>query len=102
MNPVYFIQKELSAAWNEVTRPLFPEGSENECFYTELFNYYHSLKGKTIDTSSGESLFPIIIDNVDSINRRHVRITKAQGQKLSEASVPAGFQVGSWKPVEIQ
>lgn len=96
MNPLSFIQKELSAAWNEVTRPLFPEGSENECFYTELFNFHHSLKGKTIDTSSGESLFPIIIDNVHPINRE---ITKAQGQKLSEASAPVGFQLRSWKPV---
>ena len=81
MNPLYFIQKELSAAWNEANRPLFPEGSENEYFYTELFNYYHSLKGKTIDTSSGESLFPIIIDNVRSINGEHVQITKAPKPK---------------------
>jgi len=68
MNPLYFIQKELSTAWDEVNRPLFPEGSENEYFYTELFNYYHSLQGKTIDTGSGESLFPIMIDNAHSIN----------------------------------
>ena len=57
MNLLYFIQKELCAPWNEISRPLFLEGSENEYFYTELFNYYDSLKGKTIDTSSGESLF---------------------------------------------
>jgi hypothetical protein len=63
MNPLNFIRKELSSAWNEVTRPLFLEGSENEFFYTELFNYYHSLKGKTIDTSSGESLFPLTINH---------------------------------------
>ncbi|HEY8034322.1 MAG TPA: hypothetical protein VIF37_01890 [Methylobacter sp.] len=98
MNPLYFIRKELSAAWNEVNRPLFPEGSENEYFYTELFNYYHSLKGKTIDTSSGESLFPIIIDNAHSINREQVQITKTQSQKLSEASALVDFEVRNWKP----
>lgn len=98
MNPLYFIQKELSAAWNEVNRPLFPEGYENEYFYTELFNYYHSLKGKTIDTSSGESLFPIIIDNVHSINGEHLQITKVPNQKLSEASALADFEVRNWKP----
>lgn len=57
MNLFYFIQKELCAPWNEISCPLFLEGSANEYFYTELFNYYDSLKGKTIDTSSGESLF---------------------------------------------
>lgn len=95
MNPLYFIQKELSAAWNEVNRPLFPEGSENEYFYTELFNYYHSLKGKTIDTSSGESLFPMIIDNVRSINGEQLQITK---EKLSETSALTDFEVRNWKP----
>ncbi len=74
MNPLYFIQKEFSAAWNEVTRPLFPEGAEHEYFHTELFNYYHSLKGKTIDTSSGESLFPIVIDNAHSINGEYFHV----------------------------
>lgn len=99
MNLLSFIQKELSAAWDEVSRPLFPEGSDNEYFYTELFNYYHSLKGKTIDTSSGESLFPIIVDNVHSINGEHLQITKASSQNLSEASSAlADFEVGSWKP----
>ncbi len=68
MNPFNFIHKELSAVWNELTRPLFQDGSENEYFYTELFNYYHSLKGKTIDTSNGESLFPLAINNVHSIH----------------------------------
>jgi len=67
MNPLYFIKEELSAAWQEVNRPMFPESSENES-HTELFNFYHSLKGKTIDTRNGESLLPIKIDNVYSIN----------------------------------
>lgn len=98
MNLLSFIQKELSAAWDEVSRPLFPEGSDNEYFYTELFNYYHTLKGKTIDTSSGESLFPIIIDNVHSLNGEHLQITKAPSQKLSEASALADFEVRNWKP----
>lgn len=98
MNPLYFIKKELSTAWNEVNRPLFPEGSDNEYFYTELFNYYHTLKGKTIDTSSGESLFPITIDNVHSINGERVQITKVQSQKLSEAPSLVDFEVRNWKP----
>jgi len=66
MNPFYFIKEELSAAWQEANRPLFPESPENES-HTELFNFYHSLKGKTIDTSNGESLLPIKIDSVYSI-----------------------------------
>lgn len=98
MNPLSFIQKELSAAWTEVTRPLFLEVSENEHCYAELFSYYHSLKGKTLDTSSGESLFPIIIDNVHSINGEHLQITKAPSQRLSEASTLADFEIRSWKP----
>ncbi len=98
MNLPYFIQKERCGAWHEVTYPLFPEGSENDCFYTELFNYYHSIKGRTIDTSSGESLFPIIIDNIHSVTGEHLQVTKAQNQKPSEASAPASFQVRSWKP----
>jgi hypothetical protein len=98
MNLLSFIQKEFSAAWDEVSRPLFPEGSDNEYFYTELFNYYHSLKGKTIDTSSGESLFPIIIDHVHSINGERLQITKAPSQALSEAPTLADFEVRSWKP----
>jgi len=77
MNPLYFFQKKLNAAGNEPSLPLFPEGSENEYFYKELFNYYQSLKGKTIDTCNGESLFPIKIDNVQSINGAHVQIIKA-------------------------
>lgn len=97
MNPLYFIKKELSAAWNEVNRPLFPEGAENEYFYAELFNYYHSLKGKTIDTRNGESLFPIIIDNVHSISGERVQITKAQSQTLSEAPALVDFEVRNWK-----
>jgi len=97
MNLLGFIQKELSATWDEVTRPLFPEGSENDEFYTELFNYYHSLQGKTIDTSRGESLFPPIIDNTHLINRQHLHIIK---DKLSEVSVPAGgFHARNWKTV---
>jgi hypothetical protein len=67
MNPLYFIKEELSAAWKEANRPLFPESSENES-HTELFNFHHSLKGKTIDTSNGESLFPIVINSVHSLN----------------------------------
>lgn len=98
MTPLHFIKKELSAAWNEFNRPLFPEGYENECFYTELFNYYHSLKGKTIDTSSGESLFPIIIDNSQSINGEHVHITKVPSQELSEVPALAELQLLNWKP----
>ncbi|MFI3154696.1 MAG: hypothetical protein QX199_00925 [Methylococcaceae bacterium] len=90
MNPLYFIPKQLSAAWNEVTRPLCPEAPENEYFYTELFNFYHSIKGKTIDISSGESLFPIIIDNAHSINGEYLRITKVQSQKLSEVLALTG------------
>ncbi|TAN71783.1 MAG: hypothetical protein EPN17_00500 [Methylobacter sp.] len=82
MNLLYIMQKELYAAWHEATCPLFQEGSENDYFYTELFNYYHSLKGKTIDTSSGESLFSAITDNVHSIKGEHLHISKAQGQKL--------------------
>jgi hypothetical protein len=98
MNPLYFIKKELSAAWNEVNRPLFPEGAENEYFYTELFNYYHSLKGKTIDTSTGESLFPITLDNVHSIGGERVQITRVPSQTLSEAPALANFEVRNWKP----
>lgn len=98
MNPLYFIKKEFSAAWNEVNRPLFPEGSENEYFYTELFNYYHSLKGKTIDTSAGESLFPITIENVHSVNGECIQITKVPSQKLLEASALVDFEVRTWKP----
>jgi len=62
MNLLYFIQKEFYAAWNEANHPLFPVGTANDDFYTELFNYYQSLKGKTIDTNSGESLFLAITD----------------------------------------
>lgn len=98
MNPLYFIQKELSAAWNEVNRPLFPEGSENEYFYTELYNYYHSLKGKTIDTSNGESLFPITIDNLHSMSQEHVQITKVTSQMLSDVPFPVDFEARNWKP----
>lgn len=98
MNLPYFIQKERCGAWHEVTYPLFPEGSENDYFHTEWFNYYHSIKGRTIDTSSGESLFPIKIDNIPPINRDHLHVTTAQSQKLSEAPAPASFQVRSWKP----
>jgi hypothetical protein len=76
MNMLHFIQKALCAAWHEATCPLFLEGYDNEYFHTELFNYYHSLKGKTIDTSNGESLFPIIIDNVHSIAGEHFHIAK--------------------------
>jgi hypothetical protein len=90
MNLLDFIQKEFKAAWDEVNRPLFPESYEDEYFYTELFNYYHSLKGKTIDTSNGESLFPITVDNPYSINKQHVPITKAQSLELSELPVLAG------------
>lgn len=99
MTPLHFIKKELSAAWNEINRPLFPEGYENEYFYTELFNYYHSLKGKTIDTSSGESLFPIIIDNTQSISSEHVHITKVPSQEPSEVPTLAELQLLNWKPV---
>jgi hypothetical protein len=59
MNLLNFIQKELHAAWYEATYPLFPVDSVNDCFYTELTNYYRSLQGKIIDTNSGESLFPV-------------------------------------------
>lgn len=59
MNLLNFIQKELHAAWYEATYPLFPADSADDCFYTELSNYYHSIKGKTIDTNSGESLFSV-------------------------------------------
>lgn len=99
MNLLYFVQKELYAAWHEATCPLFQEGSENDCFYTELFNYYHSLKGKTIDTSSGESLFSAITDNVYSIKGEHLHTSKAQSQKIPETAGPANFQARSWKPV---
>ncbi len=94
MNLFDLIQKEFRAAWNEVNRPLFLEGSENEYFYTELFNYYHSRKGKTIDTCNGESLFPIIIDKVHSIKKGQVQITKVHNQELPEAAL-AGFEVRS-------
>jgi hypothetical protein len=96
MNPFYFIKEELSAAWKEVNRPLFPESSENES-HTELFNYYHSLKGKTIDSCNGESLFPIIIDRPHSINKDHVQIARALRQKLSEASSLADIEARNWK-----
>lgn len=100
MNLLNFIQKEFCGAWHVVTYPLFPEGSEDDCFYTELFNYYHSIKGRTIDTSSGESLFPIVIDNMHSTRGEHLPLTKAQNQKQSEAcSAPASFQVRRWKPI---
>jgi hypothetical protein len=95
MNLLNFIQKKFYAALQEAKRPLFPEGSENDEHYMELFNFYHSLKGKTIDTRNGESLFPITIDNVHFINKE---ITKAQDQKLSEASILADFEVKSWIP----
>ncbi|MGZ5008754.1 MAG: hypothetical protein ACXV9R_06205 [Methylobacter sp.] len=77
MNPFYFFQKKLSTSRSEVSLPLFPEDSENEYFYKELFNYYQSVKGKTIDTYNGESLFPIKIDNVHSMDGAHVQIIKA-------------------------
>ncbi len=96
MNLIGFIHKELHAAWDEVSSPLFPEGSENDEFYTELFNYYHSLQGKTIDTSRGESLFPAIADNTHPVSRQHLHIIK---EKLSEISVPAGFDERNWKTV---
>ncbi|MCF7965548.1 MAG: hypothetical protein K9L79_08420 [Methylobacter tundripaludum] len=57
MNLLNFIPKELHAAWYEATYPLFSVDSVDDCFYTELSNYYQSIKGKTIDTNSGESLF---------------------------------------------
>lgn len=59
MNLLYFVKKELGAAWNEATNPLFWEAAAaaNDDFYTGLFNYYHSMKGKTLDTHGGESLF---------------------------------------------
>ncbi|MGZ5012051.1 MAG: hypothetical protein ACXV74_13930 [Methylobacter sp.] len=98
MNLLNFIQKEFYAALQEVNRPLFPEGSKNDEHYTELFNFYHSLKGKTIDTRNGESLFPITIDNVHLVNREQMQITRAQDQKLSEASALADFEVKSWMP----
>lgn len=94
MNPFYFIKKEFSAAWNEVNRPLFPESSENES-HTELFNFYQSLKGKTIDARNGESLFPVI-DRPQSIEE-HVQIAKAQSQKLYDAPSLANSEVGNWK-----
>ncbi|MCK9620279.1 MAG: hypothetical protein M0R47_07060 [Methylobacter sp.] len=95
MNLLNFIQKEFYAALQEANRPLFPEGSENDEHYMELFNFYHSLKGKTIDTRNGESLFPITIDNVYFINKE---ITKARDQKLPEASALADFEVKNWMP----
>lgn len=61
MNLLNFIQKEFHAAWYEATYPLFPVDSANDCFYSELSSYYQSMKGKVIDTNSGESLFPATI-----------------------------------------
>lgn len=98
MNLLYFFQKELCNAWHEANRPLFPECSESEHF-SELFNYYHSLKGKTIDTSNGESLFPVMMDNAHPVNREPLQITKAQRKTSSEVSVPVGFPARSWKAV---
>ncbi len=66
MNLLYFIQKELYAAWFEATNPLFLASSANDFFYTEQFNYYQSLKGKVIDTNSGESLFSATTDSAYS------------------------------------
>ncbi|TRW94561.1 hypothetical protein [Candidatus Methylobacter oryzae] len=112
MNPIAFIHKEFHAAWDEVNRPLFSESSENDEFYDELFNYYHALPGKTIDTSRGESLFPAITDNVYPVRRQHLHIIKAElsslsaqtklmpfgyKEKLSEISAPAGFDEKNWK-----
>lgn len=77
MGLIYLIQKELYAAWSEATNPQFPANSANDFFYTDQFNYYHSLKGKVIDTNSGESLFQQ--QPIASIS------TKAQRQNLSEA-----------------
>lgn len=91
MNLLDFIQKELYAAWREATNPLFPDGPVNDYFYTEQFNYYQSLKGKTIDTNRGESLFLAGGD--------HLHITKIQRHNLSEVSAPADFQARNWKPV---
>ncbi|MCK9395530.1 MAG: hypothetical protein M0Q44_08060 [Methylobacter sp.] len=95
MNLLAFIQKELHAAWYEATYPLFPVDAVNDCFYTELSNYYDSCKGKVIDTNSGESLFP----PTTGVNEGHLHMTKAQRQNRSEASAPADFLVRNWKPV---
>jgi len=57
MSLLYFIQQELYTVWFEATNPLFPASSANDVIYTDQFNYYQSLKGKVIDTHSGESLF---------------------------------------------
>ncbi|MDP1663824.1 MAG: hypothetical protein Q8L79_01765 [Methylobacter sp.] len=98
MNLLNFIQKEFYASWHEATCPLFPEGyGESDYFYTELSNYYHSIKGKTIDTNSGESLFAA--GNAPSINSNHLSIAKVRRLTLPEVSVPAGFQARNWKPV---
>lgn len=99
MNLLYFIQKELYAAWHEATCPVFQDGSADDYFYTELYNYYHSLKGKTIDTNNGESLCSAITDKAYSINGDQLPIAKTLRQNLSEASVPADFQLRNWKPV---
>jgi hypothetical protein len=99
MSPINFIRKELSAAWHEANRPLFPEGSDNNHFYTELFNYYHSLKGKTIDTRNGESLFPLIIDHVQSSHGEQPKIVKVVNRTVSEISVAPDFNAGNWEPV---
>ncbi|MGZ5052677.1 MAG: hypothetical protein ACXWF8_14640 [Methylobacter sp.] len=59
MNLLNFVKRELGAALNEATHPLFFEAAAaaNDDFYKGLFNYYHSMKGKTLDTHNGESLF---------------------------------------------
>jgi hypothetical protein len=94
MNLLYLIQKELNAAWNEATSPVFQDNSADDYFHNELFDYYHSLKGKIIDTNSGESLFLPRTDNVRPVNG----IAKAQHRNPSEVSISAGFQVRNWKP----
>ncbi|MGR9013660.1 MAG: hypothetical protein ACU83U_08450 [Gammaproteobacteria bacterium] len=89
MNPLNFIQKELYAAWFEATNPLFTDNSANDVFYADQFNYYHSLKGKVIDTNSGESLFQQ--QSIAPIP------TKAQCKKQSEAPASTGFLMRNWK-----
>jgi len=92
MNLLYLIQKELNAAWHEATCPVFQDNSADDYFHDELFDYYRSLKGKIIDTNSGESLFLPRTGNIHSASG----IAKAQHRNLSEVSVSAGFEARNW------
>ena len=97
MKLFHFIQKELYAARLEANRPLFPDSSVHDYFYTELFDYYQSRKNRIIDTHNGESVFSVTTGNTYSINADHLHTNKTQHRNLFSTSTPAVFQT-NWKP----